>query len=361
MSNAIHVAMCADAPSDDEWRDLQPGIPGEHQFLSRGWYCSWGAAFLPMGRWDGPLQWLVARDPKRGLMGVLPLAKQRIGMSVTLSLAGYYWPFRSFPFNAEFADDIASAAAAWATTNAASVPWRFGPVPRGTRAVEALIDAFTRHGWLAMEKRIGETYSLNVGPMNGFDEAVASLKKKVSYYERRMRRSGDVDIRTVPLRAGGRCDELLRDLETIEERSWVAKQQDGKPKFIGARNRTFWTHLSTSRHSEMLQPMLLYFGGRPVSYSLNIDAGNTRYIIANGYDEEFAIHSPGMLLTYYVLRDAETAGRSTIEWGQGDSGYKSRWGAVENLRLVDLLMLPRTASGYIGMKLLSRAHYVRLP
>ena len=106
--------------------------------------------------------------------------------------------------------------------------------------------------------------------------------------------------------------------------------------------------------------MLLCVEGRPISYSLNLDAGSTRYIVANGYDEAFSTHSPGMLLAYHVLRDAAQKGRTIVEWGQGDSGYKSRWCANENLRLVDLLMLPPTVAGYGAMQLAKHAaHYTR--
>jgi CelD/BcsL family acetyltransferase involved in cellulose biosynthesis len=274
-----------------------------------------------------------------------------------LALAGYYWPFRAPLIVPDHADESARAMVEWTRSHLPSIPWRCGPVPRGTPAIESLINAFTSIGWSVMEKRVGETYAVTLNDgFAAYEQGIRALSKKMTYYERRLRRSGNVETWTGTRGSAIVQRRVLQDLETIEARSWVSARAIGKPKFIGDRNRAFWNRLLAAREAvETLRPMILYLDDRPISYSLNLDAGNTRYIVANGYDEEFSIHSPGMLLAYQVLRDAAHTGKSVIEWGLGDSGYKSRWGATENLRLVDLLLLPGTARGYLEMQLVKRA------
>jgi hypothetical protein len=357
-TGAVSVALSEQHPSDVEWAALLASTLPEHRFLSRHWYSAWSAAFLPMARWRNPLRWLVARHAVHGLAGVIPVADQKIGMLSTLSLAGYYWPFRAPPVAITLVDEVAAAFADWACVNTPSTPWRLGPTPRNTPAVEALIDAFAAIGWRIMEKRIGETYAVAINDsFSSFQQRLGGLIKKMAYYERRLRRSGSVEIRT-PTQND---DHVLRDLAAIEERSWVSDRESGKPKFLGNRNAAFWSNLMAVPSATELRPMLLCVDGRPISYSLNLDAGSTRYIIANGYDEAFSTHSPGMVLAHHVLRDAVQMGRFNVEWGQGDSGYKSRWGANENLHLVDVLMLPPSLAGYAAMQFAKRtAHYTRV-
>ena len=362
MTSAISVAMTVTCPDDVDWEGLSASISPEHQFLSKPWYLAWALAFLPMERWRGPLRWVVARHATDGVTGIIPFAEQRLGPLSTLSLGGYYWPFRAIPFNSDMASETARAIVNWAHSNSPSTVWRLGPTPRGSPALEAVIGAFSEGGWTVVEKQVGETYAIKaVGGFDAYERSMAHLIKKVAYYERRMNRSGNVHIGTGP--AGGEMfrRQLLRDLEAVEARSWVTKNDGGKPKFVGERNKRFWTHLAESVVFDTIRPMILYIDDRPISYSLNIDAGTTRYIVANGYDDEFNSNSPGMVLAYHVLRDASRCGRSIVEWGQGDSGYKSRWGAVEHLKLVDLLILPRSPVGYLAFEYLKRkAGYARI-
>ena len=84
---------------------------------------------------------------------------------------------------------------------------------------------------------------------------------------------------------------------------------------------------------------VLYFNNEPVSHCFGLDAGDHRYIIANSYAERAAKHSTGTILVRYMIQDAIDRGLTTINYGQGDSGYKTRWGAKPARQLVDWLAL----------------------
>ena len=79
------------------------------------------------------------------------------------------------------------------------------------------------------------------------------------------------------------------------------------------------------------------FNGRPVSFCLALDAGRTRYIIANSYDPEIADFSTGSTIYREVITQAIAAGLTELHIGQGDSGYKSRWRAEDVGGLIDIM------------------------
>jgi CelD/BcsL family acetyltransferase involved in cellulose biosynthesis len=61
--------------------------------------------------------------------------------------------------------------------------------------------------------------------------------------------------------------------------------------------------------------------------SAHIETADMIYIIANSYDEKWKAFSRGSILSFEILTDGCRRGKTRIDWGQGDSGYKSRWGA----------------------------------
>lgn len=184
-------------------------------------------------------------------------------------------------------------------------------------------------------------------------ELGSHLLKKVAYFERRLRKLGDVEIRTFSPADPADWLKVLGDLASVEGNSWVMKEEHGASKFVGTRNRRFWEEVISSKPvAEALRVWMLYAQGKAASYSFNIDSGPTKYILANGYDETLKEHSTGTILAYHLLRDASQRGMTTVEWGLSDSGYKSRWHAVPHLELVDFIVMPRTMIGRLQATLL---------
>jgi hypothetical protein len=326
--------------------------------MTRSWYTAWASSYLPMDRWIGPMSWLVARGGAGDILAIIPLACQRWpGFTVT-SLAGYYWPFRAIPIvpDQEGLRDTCSAIAAFVSSRREFRTLRLGPVPRTDPAVRGLVNAFDERGWVAIEKSIDDTYAILMPPdFKSYERELGShLLKKVAYFERRLRKTGDVEIRAGGAASATEWLGLLDDLSSVEGKSWV-KEKEGTLKFVGERNRRFWQEaISSEAVARALRVWLLYVEGKPVSYSLNIDSGSTRYILANGYDAAFKEHSTGSILAYHLLRDASQRGMSTVEWGLGDSGYKTRWLARPHFELVDVMLIPGTMLGRLQAALLTK-------
>ena len=98
---------------------------------------------------------------------------------------------------------------------------------------------------------------------------------------------------------------------------------------------------------------MLYFDDQPVSYCFTIDSPPCRYIIANNYDESVSRYSTGTILYSYVFEDSISQKLTTVNRGLGDSGYKSRWGANTELKLVEWLVLRPNIRGALLHHLLS--------
>ena len=95
----------------------------------------------------------------------------------------------------------------------------------------------------------------------------------------------------------------------------------------------------------MIVVWILFCGSRPISFSLNLENGSIKHIIANSYDEQFRDHSPGHIMAYHVLKDAIERDVRMIEWGQGDSGYKQRWHARRGSMILDIVAFPPGLKG----------------
>jgi CelD/BcsL family acetyltransferase involved in cellulose biosynthesis len=167
-----------------------------------------------------------------------------------------------------------------------------------------------------------------------------SFLKSIQYESRRLSRNAKLHISCAHTEPGA-LRAALEKVASVERRSWVYAK--GKPMFATEEGRRFWNslaqHPESSRH---LRIFVLDMDEQPISFSVVLDSGRKRVIVANLYDEQLARHSPGTILTQAVFEDAFARSFDEIEWGQGDSGYKSRWGAVASNTLRDILVLPRT-------------------
>lgn len=334
----LTTEFCSTPPAENEWRALAGAAAPEMRFMVSAWYSAWAKCFLPHHGWHGPLRYLSARDSDGRLRAVVPLATQRqCGVSVS-AVGGLYWPFRS-PLIAMIDAQAACDALAEALTRTRSlVGLRCGPVPDTNAAVARLGDALGKQDWCVHRSRLGTAYAVDLpGTWDEFEQRLGkSLRTSMKYYERKMAREGTLEIRSCKgLRDPG-WRSVLGDLATIERGSWQFKEH-GTLRFNGERNIAFWTSLLVDgEFGDSAIAWVMYFDSRPVSFSFCIDCGDTRHVLANNYAEDVRGYSTGTVLYKHVFRDAIGSGAiRRIDIGMGDSGYKSRWGALPAFSLED--------------------------
>lgn len=300
---------------------------------------AWQHAFLPVQAWHGPVRFFSCYFNDE-LIGYVPFAKQKISFFSINSLAGYYWPFRTLYINNNTLSilEIAKKIGALLAQNPVGSVLRFGPISSSDVALITTLQGLIDAGWNCLSQQSGPVFELPLPT----DEATlrktmsSSLLKNIEYCNRRLHKTvGPVTAVRYDIQGS---IELLDTLALIESNSWVAKQA-GEVKFIGDKNRKFWTELSQKTSSGLeIVCWILTCNDKPIAFSAHFETATTIYIIANSFDEEWKTHSPGSILTFEVLKDAIARGKSKVDWGQGDSGYKQRWGAAEGASLLDVML-----------------------
>jgi Acetyltransferase (GNAT) domain len=343
-------------PDMGEWRALRGRMPPESAFLGGGWIETWAESYLPYGRWRGPCRYLSVRDGHGELAAVLPFATMKFSPFEFRAGGGYFLPYRGVALAAPEGPKRA-ACAALADALIDYTPWRLGlrigPVCDQDGSSRALAAALKTRGWLVGTRRLGQCMVLEVPrTLAEFSHLSGDMIKRVSYYERRMRRTGRLEIGEFRSLERRRWQSVLLDAAAIERNSWLAGASGGHLIFATGADQKFWIHVVDDEFfSSALALWLMYLDDRPVSLALTLDAGDRKFILANLYDEQFKNHSPGHILTDHVIREAIQRSQRYLDWGLGDSGYKQRWGAKPGYTLYDLLAFP---PGPIG-RILKRA------
>jgi len=343
---------------DAEAKLLDPVGRGDScSFYDTAWLSAWDRAFLPGQGWNRPIiVYSVASDGSP--IGFLAVADQKVFGFRIKSLAGYYWPFRTLAVrnDAEARRAFAHAIAAHFDGRSPGFVLRFGPVSGNDKALSELLDALATQGWHMLRRKTGDVFELDLpGDPRDLEAGIsASLIKNINYQRRRLYKLvGTVSCERYVL--GDDAGELLDVLARVEAASWVAKG-GGDVKFLGQANRNFWVALG--RANERISDAVIWImrcGQTAIAFSAHIETADTIYIIANSYDEEWKAFSPGSILSLDILTDGCRRGKTHIDWGQGDSGYKSRWGAKCGTKSLQEVMLFRP--GLFGKFLARVASY----
>lgn len=303
-----------------------------HRFLRRAWF-------------DGPAaqrpQTLFIESASRVPLAALPLVAMHASVPAGRAVAGCYWPFRSFPASPDLTVDhlVAVFKERWIQQSIGPL-LRIGPVLSDDRQANLMRDAAGRLGWQVLERRLGVSFRqpiaehLASGSFPG-----SSLKRKVRTAERRIQEIGTPDLRII--RGREWSPAVLRQLADIEAASWVGSSTDHSgAKFLKPDSLAYWNGVIADRHlAERLCATILTINGRPVAFSFDLICGPMLYAIASSYDQAFARISPGALVTVHALNHAVTLGVETVDWGCGDTGYKTEWGAEPGPAIVDLLFV----------------------
>jgi len=343
--------------SDYAWQSLDlPAREDAFSFYDAQWLQAWSQAFLPDRGWERPLTiYSVASGGSQ--LGFLALARQKVSRLRVSALAGYYWPFRTLAVRNDDSarKAFAAAIAGHFSRRPPAAVLRFGPVSTADAALGELLSALVERGWKALRCESGGVFELKLPeePAGLQTQMSGSLLKNINYLQRRMtKQCGDVSFERQVL--GSEASDLLNVLSDIETASWVAKE-GGEAKFMGRANRAYWTALGQAegRCSDVIV-WILRCGGAPIAFSAHIETKDTVYIIANSYDEQWKSYSPGSILAFELFADACRRGKRRVDWGQGDSGYKSRWGATCGTHLFDIMLFRPGLQGRLLFTLAQR-------
>ena len=305
-----------------------------HRFLRYQWFA---AALSASG---AAVRTIVARGDDGPLLAlpIVAVGPRALGL---VAVPGSYWPFRGFPVVAPSSahPDPAIHAPVLAAVAGAARGLRIGPVIDGDPAVMPLIAAARARGWTAIDRYIADSWVLDldaasrVGPWPR-----GSTLRKNRFHEKHLAAHGRLAWDSV---GADDWPAGFDAMASVEAASWIASRTDGlDAKFTANGHGKFWRMAAEDPVlAAMFNAAILRVDGVPAAFSFDIDAGATRYAIANSYDPAFAKHSPGKVLYYRNLIAAMDRGIARVDWGAGDSGYKQVLGAEQGPAMRDWLLL----------------------
>ncbi|WP_326523547.1 GNAT family N-acetyltransferase [Sphingomonas sp.] len=302
-----------------------------HRFLRHGWYA---AAIRAYG---GDARTIIVSSGGDPWLA-LPFTGIGPGALGLVQVPGCYWPFRGFPVREAAPGRLFATALDELARIARGL--RIGPVPDGDPAAESLLAAARAAGWAVLDRHIADSWILDFAAIRaGGQWPRPSTLKKNRYFEKQLAQEGALVWRSVT--GAGWDDALIATLAGIERASWIASRTDGRDaKFTDDGHGRFWRAAAEDPVvAGMMRASLLTVGDTPAAFAFDIDAGPTRYAVANSYDPRFAQQSPGRLLAYRTLPEAAGHGIERVDWGAGDSGYKQTLGATPGPALRDWLLL----------------------
>lgn len=321
-------------------------------------------AFLRPGWWRASHPDVAIHGYEHGgrLIAAFPLAERRLGPFRLREVAGPYWPFRSVPIAADTDEGALTAMLAGRETRRElGSAWRIGPVPDDDPSVRRLLPRAREAGWAVFERGIADNYTIDVARLA---EAGAwpskSAIRQSRNYANRLARTGEVAFRSVTGESWTAAD---RDaIAAIEANSWLASIGDtADTKFHDPARRRTWEAVA---QDPALAPLvfctIMAVGGTPAAFTFGIEVGRVRYQIANNFDDRFKECSPGRIVLTRDFENAAARGIATIDWGAGDAGYKARYGAEPDARLIDLLFVDRGWLAALARPLLARQGWSRI-
>ncbi|BCA62761.1 hypothetical protein HMP09_1995 [Sphingomonas sp. HMP9] len=320
-----------------------------HRFLRFGWYAAALAAY------GGHARTLVVEEDGAPVL-TLPFVPFGLGFMRMAAVPGCYWPFRSFGVGLGASDATFKVALSILASHVNAL--RIGPVQDDDPAVRALVKAARAQGWVAIDRQLGETWTLDLPPPDTATEPWPrnSTLRKNRFHEKHLAEHGAPEWRFL---SGADWPTKFAALGSVEAASWVGQADRTDPKFARGAHLAFWQAAAADTAlATMFRAALLTIDGDPAAFSFDIDTGDLLYAVANSYDPRFAKQSPGKLLQWRNLVAARDRGVRRVDWGSGDSGYKQVLGARLGSPIRDWLLLKpglpalagRTFGAFLGQK-----------
>ncbi|GAA0302402.1 hypothetical protein GCM10009087_10220 [Sphingomonas oligophenolica] len=317
--------------------------PETHRFLRYQWFAAALAAYGGQARTI-----LIEHDGDPVI--ALPMIRFGPTPARLAAVPGSYWPFRSFPVS-EVAGEGAFNTLLDSLGREVNA-LRIGPVNDGDPCLAPLIAAARAKGWAVLDRFVADSWVLDMTAARG-EEAWprTSTLRKNRFHEKHLAERGALAWRFLggaDLASGG-----FDALASVEEKSWIATETDGRDaKFTAAGHGAFWrTAAQDPVLAGMMSAGLLLVDDAPAAFSFDLNAGNLKYAIANSYDPAFAKYSPGKLLSYRTLLRGLEQGLCRVDWGAGDSGYKSVIGAERGGAIRDWLLVRPGLPALLGRAL----------
>ena len=281
--------------------------PPSHRFLRFGWYAAALAAY------GGHARTLVVEEDGAPVL-TLPFVRFGPAVARLAAVPGSCWPFRSFGVALGASDAALKVALSILAGHVNGL--RIGPVRDDDPAVGALVTAAVAQGWVAIDRKVGETWTVDL-PLADAESDPWPLASKSD-----QKGHGGLEWRFL---TGADWPDGFTAL-----RMAACGEQTDRPdaKFLRSDHLAFWQAATADTAlAAMFRATLLTIDGDPAAFSFDINTGDLLYGVASGQDLRFAERSPGELVQERNLVAAWDRGVRQVEWESGSRDYPLPSGA----------------------------------
>lgn len=340
------------------WSKVLERVPPEHQFLSHHWYDVWNRTYAANDDEMHPIVYsstvtatasTSSTEQAFKKESLFPCVKRsRFGIQV-LSMAGYYYPFRTFLCHPDVKEAAIDSFADTVHSQTNTTILLAGPLEAGDQINAPLQASFLNRKWRICEVDAGAQQVVNLpATVEVFRASLGrSLRKNHDKRKRALQAMGQFEISYFNNCTTEEWEQVIDRCATIEAQSWLATDDSGKTRVHG--RESFWkSYAAHNDGSKRLSVWVVTLDSTPIAYSLAIDSGSCRYSISGQYDEAYKKHGVGIIADMSMFEQAVESGKRVVNMGDGESEYKRRWGARPSASLQSLYFFKPGAIGWLA-------------
>ena len=343
------------------WQYLADQVSPEFQFMDKNWYSSWESKYLPSEHPGSYVKYISILDDNNKLQGAYPyMLVSKFGFKI-LSAAGFYYPFRTVLHSKKLTVSCASAFVEVVHYEINENIVRIGPADIDQPINQLLKSKFNDLGWMCHEINRGTQQVIALpGNVEEFRQSLSkNLSKNLKRRLKKLQELGEVTIEKFNNCSSSKWAQLIDDCSEIESQSWLFGDADGKTRIKG--KEAFWKNYLESKDAQKcVNIWVIKLNDHPISFTLAIDSGLSRYSISGQYNTQFKKYGVGLLVDYEMLQDAILMGIQTVNLGDGDAEYKDRWGAKPGSQLIDYIYFRPSLLGHLLYSVLKASEIARI-
>lgn len=302
-----------------EWDEISADYTKLYPFYCHDWYRIWLDNFCHN---EGFKIVKLCQDEKT--TALVPLLQygvkyRRVNIEKLELIGNVYSPVRSLLVNKEysfaiksFLDYLLQFHDAWDLLDLSTLPEESGLVELITSELKKESIPFKEY------LCFGDWYQDDIGCSGDayLLRLPEKMRKDINYCKRRLEREGNLEIKIITLNDD--LDHYMDLYYDVYSRSWQQQEKIGP---------TFHRDLaSMAVNRGWLRLGFLFYNGIPLATQYWLVANGTAFILKTVYDQNYKKHSPGKILTAEMFKYVIDIDKvTTIDYVQGDEGYKKDW------------------------------------
>jgi len=326
------IKVLRDSVESNDWQQILHAIPPEYQFLSNHWYNVWSSHYASNDSEISTAVFSAANSETdnsfRRWEGIFPfITRVRHGIKI-LSMAGYYYPFRTFPCHPEGKDAAIRNFVDLVHNDTGTHIVQLGRLQSSDNICDPLQTSFTDKKWKVFKVPAGAQQIVKLPPsIEEFRSTLSrNLKKNHDRRKRNLEAMDGFEIAHYNNCSTADRNHAINQCADVESRCWLAAE--GQNTRIYGREQFWKAYASNEDGSNRLLIWILRLDSKPIAYSLALDSGNCRYSISGQYDMEYKKLGVGVIADMLMFQQAIESRINVVNMGEGEFDYKQRWGAT---------------------------------